>query len=249
MWRFIVINGRIHSVETMGTVDGPGIRYVIFMQGCPLKCIYCHNRDSWDIKSGKVLSSDEIFQDVKSFIPFLKSSGGGITATGGEPLMQPDFLTDLFLKVKSVSLHTALDTSGYAELKSVKKLINVTDLVILSIKHVDNIKHKEITGSLNDLVIKFMDYLGIIKKPVWIRYVIIPGVTNSERDIDQLIEFLKKYDNINLVEILPYHTLGEYKSENSGMDYTLKGVLPPQPNEIRLIKQKFLNNRFKVNLD
>jgi len=244
-----MLKGRIHSVETMGTVDGPGIRYVLFMQGCPLRCIYCHNRDSWDVNSGKEVTSDEIFNEIKSFIPFLKSSGGGITATGGEPLLQPEFLADLFKKVKSMSLSTALDTSGFADLKSVKELIDVTDLVILSIKHIDNIKHKKITGAENNRVIEFIDYLKKIEKPLWIRYVIIPGYTDSDKDINGLIEFLRPYKNIELIEILPYHALGEYKWENMGIDYPLKGISPPKKEEMRSIKQKFIDNGFPLNID
>ncbi len=241
--------GRIHSIETMGTVDGPGIRYVLFMQGCPLRCIYCHNRDSWDVNAGREVSSDEIFSEIKSFIPFMKASGGGITATGGEPLLQPEFLTDLFIKVKSVSLNTVLDTSGFADLKSVKKLIDVTDLVILSIKHVDNIKHKHISGADNIKIIEFINYLKIIKKPVWIRYVIIPGYTDSDDDINSLIKFLLHYDIIELVEILPYHTLGEFKWENMGIDYPLKGILPPQMEKMKIIKQKIADSGLPINMD
>jgi len=244
-----MIKGRIHSVESMGTLDGPGIRYVLFMQGCPLRCIYCHNRDSWDVKAGKEVSSEEIFKEIKSFVPFLKTSNGGITATGGEPLLQPEFLTDLFKKVKSISLNTVLDTSGFANLNSVKELLDVTDLVILSIKHPDKIKHKQISGADNKLVIQFFDYLRSIEKPVWVRYVIIPGYTDTDEDIDNLITFLKPYKNIELVEILPYHTLGEYKWESMGFDYPLKGILPPGKEKIKDIKQKFIENGFPVNVD
>jgi len=233
-----MVTGRIHSVETFGTVDGPGIRYVLFMQGCAMRCAFCHNRDSWDIN---------VIKDIQSFLPFMKFSGGGITATGGEPLLQPQFLTEVFRRVREIGLNTVLDTSGYAKLETVKELITVTDLVIVSIKHPDEEKHKEISGVSFDRVKKFLDYLSEINKPIWVRYVIIPGITDKEEDLEKLINMLKKYKNIQLVEILPYNTLGIFKWEDLGLDYPLKGISSPDKKHINEIKERFARNGFSLN--
>ena len=242
-------NGRIHSVETMGTVDGPGIRYVVFTQGCPMRCVFCHNRDAWDPKGGNETTVDELMEDIKQYLPFYKSSGGGVTATGGEPTMQADFIRDLFSRVKNeLGLNTAMDTSGFVEINKAKGLLEVTDLVLLSIKHIDEIKHKAITGVSSNKVFAFMEYLREINKPVWIRYVVIPGLTDSKDDIKRLAEFLKEFPNVDLVDILPYHTMGVYKWEELGVDYSLEDVSPPEKESMREIKEVFKEYGFQVNV-
>lgn len=245
-----VIKGRIHSIETMGTVDGPGIRYVLFTQGCPLRCAFCHNRDAWDPKGGKEATVDEILQDMKQYQTFYKSSGGGLTVTGGEPLLQPEFVRELFTRTKEeLGLNTAMDTSGFADVDKVKGVLEVTDLILMSIKHIDEIKHQEITGVSSNKIFRFLEYLREINKRVWIRYVIIPGWTDDEGDIRRLAEFLKEFPNIELIDILPYHTLGVYKWEAMGLEYPLKGVPTPDKEAMKKAKEIFLEYGLKVNLD
>lgn len=233
------IKGRIHSIETMGTVDGPGIRYVIFMQGCPLRCIFCHNRDAWDPKAGKEITVDELIEDIERYMFFLESSGGGVTATGGEPVLQAEFVTELFSRVKAMGLNTAMDTSGFIDIEKVKELLEVTDLVLLSIKHVVEEKHRKITGVGTRKIMDFLNHLRDIGKPVWIRYVIIPGYTDDPEDLERLAVMLKDYDNIKLLEILPYHDMGAYKWEELGYDYPLKGVPVPSSQDMEKAKEIF----------
>lgn len=216
--------GYIHSIETFGTVDGPGVRFVVFFQGCPMRCQYCHNPDTWDMGDGKEKSVDEILEMFERNRSFYKT--GGITATGGEPMMQMDFLTELFAKAKEKDIHTCLDTSGFAfqEGQRVEKLMEVTDLVMLDIKHVDEEAHIDLTGCSNHNILAFARYLDKIGKPVWIRHVVVPGITDKQESLTQLGKFLKTLSNVEKLEVLPYHTLGENKYENMGMEYPLKGV-------------------------
>lgn len=222
--------GYIHSIETFGTVDGPGVRFVVFFQGCPMRCQYCHNPDTWDIADGKEKSVDEILEMFERNRSFYKT--GGITATGGEPMMQMDFLTELFTKAKEKDIHTCLDTSGimFVEDRSreafakIEKLMAVTDLVMLDIKHIEDEAHMSLTGQSNSKILAFAKYLDDIKKPVWIRHVVVPGITFQEDALKKLGEFLKTLSNVEKLEVLPYHTLGENKYDNLGIEYPLKGV-------------------------
>ena len=242
------IKGRIHSIETMGTVDGPGIRYVVFMQGCPLRCIYCHNRDAWDPKAGNEVSVDELMGDIKKYELFMKNSGGGITATGGEPVMQAEFVIGLFAQVRAMGLNTVIDTSGFVDVDKAGDLLEVTDLVLLSIKHVVEEKHREITGVGTRKIIAFLDHLRDIGKPVWIRYVIIPGYTDDPEDLERLATMLTDYDNIELVDILPYHEMGAYKWEELGYEYPLKGVSVPSSQELEKAKEVFRKHGLPLEL-
>jgi len=222
--------GYIHSIETFGTVDGPGVRFVVFFQGCPMRCQYCHNPDTWDMADGKEKSVDEILAMFERNRSFYRT--GGITATGGEPMVQMDFLIELFAKAKEKDIHTCLDTSGIMFVEDreaqafakIEKLMAVTDLVMLDIKHIEDIAHKELTGQSNEKILAFARYLDEIKKPVWIRHVVVPGITYKEEALTKLGEFLKTLSNVEKLEVLPYHTLGENKYENLGMEYALKGV-------------------------
>ena len=241
--------GRIHSIETMGTVDGPGIRYVIFMQGCPMRCVFCHNRDAWDPGGGREVTVQEILRDVAQAEPFLRFSGGGVTATGGEPTLQADFVAELFRGVKAMGFNTAMDTSGFVPLEKVRDLLSVTDLILLSIKHIDPRRHQEITGVSHSPILAFMDYLREIEKPMWIRYVIIPGLTDDPKDIHALAAFLQDYPNVQLVDILPYHAMGAYKWEAMGEDYRLKGVLSPSKDQVRAVKEIFIAYGHPVHLE
>jgi len=216
--------GYIHSIQTFGTVDGPGVRFVVFFQGCPMRCQYCHNPDTWDMGDGKEKSVDEILEMFERNRSFYKT--GGITATGGEPMMQLDFLTELFTKAKAMGVHTCLDTSGFSfqENERVEKLMEVTDLVMLDIKHIDEEAHIDLTGCSNHNILAFARYLDKIKKPVWIRHVVVPGITYQEEALKKLGEFLKSLSNVEKLEVLPYHSIGEVKYEKLGIGYVLKGT-------------------------
>lgn len=221
--------GYIHSLESFGSVDGPGVRFVTFFQGCPMRCAYCHNPDTWDMKDGKEMEADEIIERVERNKSFYET--GGLTATGGEPMMQIEFLTELFGKAKAKGIHTCLDTSGImftgmdengvAKDERVTKLMEVTDLVMLDIKHIEDEAHKDLTGHSNTRIIEFARYLDGIKKPVWIRHVVVPGITFNEEELTGVGKFIKTLSNVEKLEVLPYHALGKVKYENLGMDYRL----------------------------
>ncbi|MDO4778920.1 MAG: pyruvate formate-lyase-activating protein [Tissierellia bacterium] len=221
--------GYIHSKETFGTVDGPGVRYVLFLQGCPMRCKYCHNPDTWSLSNGKEMTVEEILSDYDSYRPFLK--GGGITLSGGEALLQIDFVIDLFTEAKKNNIHTALDTSGVTfnrnsdyTFEKFKKLISVTDLFLLDIKHIESMGHKELTGFKNENILDFLKFLDENKKDVWIRHVIVPGITYDKNLLIKLGFELAKYHCIKAVDILPYHNMGEVKYKTLGIDYPLSGT-------------------------
>ena len=203
------LTGRIHSLESFGTVDGPGIRYVVFFQGCPMRCLYCHNPDTWEMAGGTQMTA-------------------GITATGGEPMLQIDFLTELFTKAKQNGIHTALDTCGILfdpdHTEKVEKLMAVTDLVLLDIKHMFDEEHKKLTGHSNARVFAFAEYLKKIGKPVWIRHVVVPGITFQREELLALGRYLKTLTNMEKLEVLPYHSMGKVKYDSLGIEYPLLGT-------------------------
>jgi len=229
--------GRVHSFESFGTLDGPGIRFVVFLQGCPLKCIYCHNRDTWDISGGTLYTSEQIIEKLKNYISYIKFSGGGITVTGGEPTLQAEFVTDIFKKCKVLGVHTALDTSGFADIPKVEELLKFTDLVLLDIKQASDEKHKEITGVSNKKIREFAMYLSQKNIPVWIRYVLVPGFTDSDEDLNAAASFIKSMRNVEKVEVLPYHSMGAYKWEALGEKYKLSGVKEPTPQQVEAARR------------
>ena len=225
--------GKIHSIETFGTVDGPGIRYVIFLQGCHLRCKYCHNRDTWDTTIGTPKKVSELVQDIQKYSDYIKFSKGGVTVTGGEPLLQPKFLIALFTELKKLGYHTALDTSGMFPLThEVKQVLSLTDLVLLDIKHIDDEKCKDLVGFSNKLELEFANYLSENGIKMWIRQVIIPGITDDENDLIRLKEFLQTLKTVEKIELNPYHTLGVYKWEDLGLEYPLKGVRQANTEDI-----------------
>lgn len=232
------ITGRIHSFETFGTLDGPGIRFVVFMQGCPLHCLYCHNRDTWDPSGGVEYTAEEVFGKMGKYLPYIKTSGGGITLSGGEPTLQPEFAAALFKLCRSAGVHTVLDTNGHAEIDKVSELLNYTDLVLLDIKHADKEGHLKVTGVENTLSRKFADYLSKKGISVWIRYVLVPGYTDSDSDLNQASEMIKGMSNVEKVEILPYHCMGEFKWTQLGLEYPLKGVREPDQEQIEKARQR-----------
>ena len=233
-----MLKGKIHSIETFGTVDGPGVRFVLFFQGCPMRCLYCHNPDTWEISQAKYeLSSDEILERMTRNLPFYKT--GGITATGGEPLLQIDFLTELFTKAKELGIHTCLDTSGITFsrkpeiLAKFDTLLAVTDLVMLDIKHMDEEKHRELCSMENSSVLDFARYLNESQKSVRIRYVLVPGYTDGEDELSALGRFIGELSTLEKLEILPYHELGKVKYEALGLSYPLKDTRIPTENDVR----------------
>lgn len=223
------MTGYIHSKESFGTVDGPGIRYVLFMQGCPLRCIYCHNPDTWEIGKGEKITPHEVLQEFNKNRSFY--SKGGITVTGGEPLLQVDFLTELFKKAKEENIHTCIDTSGItyntdnpAYMQKLDELMKYTDLVMLDIKHIDPESHKKLTSKDNGRVLDFAKYLETKKIPLWVRHIIIEGYTDNAEDLRKLGEFIGKLKNLKALDVLPYHTMGVNKYKEMGISYPLEGM-------------------------
>ena len=230
--------GNIHSLESCGTVDGPGIRFVVFMQGCPMRCQYCHNPDSWTTDLNKKMSVDEILEKYEGVKEF--SRNGGLTVTGGEPLMQIDFVTKLFKKAKEKNIHTALDTSGILfnrnNTEKIDELLRYTDLVMLDIKHIDDEEHKKLTGCSNKNILDFAKYLSERNLPMWVRHVVLPTITYNEKYLTQLGEFLATLKNIKALDVLPYHDMAIPKYENLGMDYPLKEL--PQLTKAEALKAR-----------
>ncbi|MCI8276563.1 MAG: pyruvate formate lyase-activating protein [Clostridia bacterium] len=225
--------GRIHSTESFGTVDGPGIRFVVFMQGCHLKCKYCHNRDTWDMNSGVTYTADELISNILRYKSYFDNSGGGVTVSGGEPLLQVQFVTELFKKLKELNIHTALDTSGNFPIsKEIKELLNYTDLVLLDIKHINNEKCIDLTGVPNTKTLEFAKYLSNNSKDIWIRQVLVPGYTDDKFDLQALKKFIETLSSVKKIEILPYHDLGKFKWKELGQVYALDKVSPPSKEEI-----------------
>ena len=219
-------SGRIHSIETCGTVDGPGIRFVVFFQGCPMRCMYCHNPDTWSFDGGKEMSADEILAQFDGVKEFLKN--GGLTVTGGEPLVQIDFVTELFKKANSKGIHTALDTSGILFDKNnttkIDELLKYTSLVMLDIKHIDDNEHKKLTGHSNRAVLEFAQYLSDKNIPMWVRHVVVPSITDKKEYLERLGQFLKGLKNIQALDVLPYHDMAIPKYEKLAIEYPLKGI-------------------------
>lgn len=229
---------KVHSTETFGTVDGPGIRYVLFLQGCPLKCKYCHNRDTWDTSFGIVKTLDEILEEIKKYVTYFKTSHGGVTVSGGEPLLQAEFVTELFKELHKLNIHTALDTAGSLPINNtIKELLSYTDLVILDIKHINDEKAQNLTGLSNKNNLDFARYLSTNNIPVWIRQVLVPGYTDAPEDLKELKKFIDTLTNVERVEILPYHKLGEFKWKNLGDEYPLKNVSEPTDEQIKNAKK------------
>lgn len=230
--------GNVHSIETFGTVDGPGIRYVVFLQGCLLRCQFCHNADTWEIGTGKQMTAAEIMEDLTSYLPFIESSGGGITVSGGEPLLQIPFLIELFKKCQKLGIHTAIDSSGgcYSTAplfqEQLNELLTYTDLFLLDLKHMNRKKHIALTGMANDHILEFARLLSKRQIPVWIRHVLVPTITDDEQDLHELGDFIGTLKNIKKLEILPYHKLGVYKWEALGLDYPLKDIEPPSEEKV-----------------
>ena len=238
----MALKGKIHSTESFGAADGPGIRFIVFFKGCNMRCKYCHNPDTWYGGEFKEIDADELINTALRYKSYW-GENGGITASGGEPLLQIDFLTEFFKKAKQKGIHTTLDTAGQPFnnspqfLEKFDELMKYCDLVMLDIKEMNNTRHKELTGQSNENILQMAKYLSKIDKPMWIRYVLVPDNSDFDEDLASLNGFLKTLDNVEKVEILPYHTLGVFKWENLGLEYKLKDVLPPSEERIKNAKE------------
>ena len=232
------VTGRVHSVETCGTVDGPGIRFIVFLQGCLMRCKYCHNRDTWDTEAGKLMTSEEIVTELLQYRNYMEASGGGVTLSGGEAMLQPEFVKDIFTKCKAEGVHTCLDTNGFVRRldDTVKGVLEVADLVLLDIKQMDNAKHIDLTHVSNKYTLEFAEYLAAHDQPVYLRYVVLPGYTDSDIDVHKLGKFIEPMKNIEKIELLPYHELGKHKWTAMGEIYPLDGVNPPSHDTMENVK-------------
>ncbi len=238
--------GFIHSYESMGLVDGPGIRFVAFLQGCGLRCSFCHNPDTWNMMDGKVITSEELFEKIKRFKSYFVSSGGGVTFSGGEPLLQPDFLIEMLTLCKNEGIHTAVDTAGVGR-GDVDKIISLTDLVMLDVKHLDEEEYHDLTGCDMSAFNEFADKLRLSGTEVWLRAVIVPTINNNYQYINRLVEYANTFSNIKKVELLPYHTLGVNKYKELGINYKLSNVAP-MDKAVTQMWQKEVNSRIIKNM-
>lgn len=222
------VMGYIHSVETMGAVDGPGLRYVVFMQGCPFRCLFCHNPDTWQMMPSHRQSVESVLADILKYKDFFRFSDGGVTLSGGEPLMQPAFVRALVRALRAAGIHVAIDTCGHVDLtEDIQDIVAQANLFLLDIKHLDNAVHVPLTGKTNDKTLAFLDFLRQKKKHTWIRIVLVPGYNMDAAYTERLISFLRPYDNVDKIELLPYHDKGKMKWQELGLSYQLSAVAPP----------------------
>lgn len=235
------MKGRIHSLETFGTVDGPGVRFVVFMQGCPMRCAYCHNPDTWEVNTDNLVEPAQIMARYNRNKNFYKN--GGLTVTGGEPLMQIDFLLELFALAKKENIHTCIDTSGIifnpenaSLVEKLDRLLSMTDLIMLDIKHIDPARHRELTSQPNDRILEFAAYVDSRGVDMWIRHVVVPGITDDDKYLFELGYFIGQFANVKALDVLPYHTMGEAKYEKLGIPYPLKGV--PAMDKEKIVEKK-----------
>lgn len=249
------MDGKIHSIETFGLVDGPGVRYVLFLQGCNMRCKYCHNPETWSFDDAKfTVSAKDAFNKAYKYKNYWRKNGkpnGGITVSGGEPLLQIDFVTEFFKLAKEKGVHTTLDSSGSAFTREepffskFNELLKYTDLVMLDIKHIDDEEHRKLTGHTNKNILDCARYLSEQGIPMWIRHVLVPGITDNDEYLKKTREFIDTLDTVMKVEVLPYHTLGEYKWKELGIPYKLEGVEPPTEERIQNAKKILEFNKYK----
>lgn len=237
------MEGYIHSTESFGSVDGPGVRFVIFTAGCSMRCQFCHNPDTWNMKTGTLTSADDLIKKALRYRSYWGNEGG-ITVSGGEPLLQIDFLTELFKKAKENGIHTTLDTSGNPFTREepffskFNELMQYTDLILLDIKHIDEKEHIRLTGHTNKNILDLAAYLSDMEKPVWIRHVLVPKRSDKDEYLDRLHEFILTLHNVERVEVLPYHTLGAFKWKELGMEYPLEGIDPPTAERVENARKR-----------
>lgn len=240
----IEIKGNIHSLESFGSADGPGVRYIIFLKGCNLRCRYCHNPDTWANNEGTYMSAKEIIDKALHYQSYWGDKGG-ITVSGGEPLLQIDFLIDLFKQAKIQNIDTCIDTAGEPFTKDepwfskFKELLKYTDLLLVDIKHINPTRHKNITGKSNENIIEMFNYLNEIKQPIWVRYVLVPGLSDDENDLQKTKKFISSLSNVKKIDVLPYHNLGIQKWNKLGLPYSLEGVNPPSKEQTKCVQDLF----------
>lgn len=233
------VTGWVHSVETGGTVDGPGLRYVLFLAGCPLRCRYCHNPDTWHMRNGHTETAESVVADIASYAPFLKRAHGGVTLSGGEPLVQPAFCRAILRGAKALGLHTALDTSGFLGTRADDALLADTDLVLLDIKAFSQETYSKVTGVALRPTLDFAERLAAMGKAVWLRYVLVPGLTDITAEIEGLAAYAAGLGNVERVDVLPYHDLGAFKWAHLNKAYPLAATRPPEPEETERVRDLF----------
>ncbi|HEY8905315.1 MAG TPA: pyruvate formate-lyase-activating protein [Rhodoferax sp.] len=244
----VPLKGRIHSLESGGMVDGPGIRFVVFTQGCPLRCLYCHNPDAQGLCDGREISVDELMTEISKYRSYMKFTGGGVTITGGEPLIQRDFTREVFRRCQGLGIHTTLDTSGFASQHVAATVLEHVDLTMLCIKAFDPDVHTRLTGVPREPSLRFAEYLHSARKTTWIRFVLVPGITDSVDNVEGLAKFLAPMTNVEKVEILPFHKMGEFKWERMGFDYELKDTPPPSAAQVQAVAEIFRQHGLKVEI-
>lgn len=237
------ITGKIHSLESFGAADGPGVRFIVFLKGCDMRCKYCHNPDSWAARGGEEWTPEDLFKKIIRYKSYW-GKDGGITVSGGEPLLQIDFVTELFKLAKKEGVHTTIDTSGNPFTREepffskFNELMKYTDLLLLDIKEINPERHLELTKQKNDNILDLAKYLAEINKKVWIRHVLVPDNSDFDEDLDKLGEFIAGLGNVERVDVLPYHTLGTFKWENLGIKYSLEGIEPPSDERVENAKKR-----------
>ncbi|WP_291575210.1 pyruvate formate-lyase-activating protein [Clostridium sp. UBA4548] len=245
-----MIKGRIHSIESMGLVDGPGIRTVVFIQGCKLRCAYCHNPDTWNLNSGIEVTPEEVMKKILRFKPYFSRSGGGVTFSGGDPLVQPAFLLEMLKLCKANGIHTAIDTAGYGD-GNYDEILKYTDLVLLDIKHINSDGYVVLTGRDTKDVNTFLEALRRSKTRVWVRHVVVPGYTDTEDHMKKIAEIItNEVPNVDKIELLPYHVLGVNKYEKLGISYRLDGVEPMNKEKVKQLQDylvSLVNSDSKTN--
>lgn len=231
------IIGRIHSIESFGTVDGPGIRFVVFMQGCPLRCQFCHNPDTWEVNRGTDYTPEQLLEEIIKYKSYMEFSGGGVTFTGGEPLLQAEYLIQVVKLCKEQGISVAIDTSGFVWNNAVKEVLEYADLVLLDIKNYDPLVYQEITGVELSPTLQLLDYLREKNINTWIRYVLVPGLSDNLDSIKELSAHLSKYSNISKIELLGFHKMGEYKWKELGVNYKLSDTKEPDKELLKQVKE------------
>ncbi|MDH6484602.1 pyruvate formate-lyase-activating protein [Streptomyces sp. SAI-127] len=234
------VTGRIHSWDLSTGVDGPGTRFVLFLSGCPLRCLYCANPDTWHMRDGKQTTVDEVMAEIEKYRPFITvAGGGGVTLTGGEALLQPEFTASVFRRCKELGLHTALDTSGFLGARATDELLADTDLVLLDIKSFDGRTYRRLTGGDLSPTLDFATRLDRLGVPVWIRYVLVPGWTDDPAAVDGLAGFLAGLGNVDRVDVLPFHKLGAHKYDALGIPFPLRDTPTPDPDLTERVREQF----------
>lgn len=240
------VDGYIHSIESLGTVDGPGVRFVIFTQGCPHRCLYCHNPDTWRLKAGRLVASGELLDQIESTSGFLKRAGGGVTIGGGEPLAQPKFMASIFRGCKEMKLHTALDTTGYLGKKISDDQLADIDLVLLDIKSFEPETYRRVCGVDLQPTLDFARRLESLGRKMWIRFVLVPGLTDAPSNVEGLADFVASLKMVERVEVAPFHKLGEFKWQELRMRYELAATEPPTTESLLEVRRQFSSRGLTV---